>query len=177
MGRSLTICGMMMAAGVALLSWLQPASYMMSFAAADGQLAVIRWAIVAVLAGLLVADIYTDHWSVRWTAGLLSLVLAYDATRILVDNSVYMLDFLIVAMAAVSSAIVALQPRSEPRALPTVPNLVDHRVPVRLPVVSIYERLARPIRQGRRSIPSFMMMNRAQDIEDDSHRMAVSYRP
>lgn len=177
MGRTLTLCGLLMAALVAIVGWLQPGSFIMWFAATGGELAVARWVIVGILAGLFVADLLTDSWLLRWLAGVVSVVLAYDASRILIDHSVYMLDFLIAALAAVCSAIVAIQPRAgEQRALPSDPRPAERPLPVFLRTASLFERMVQPIRLRRRALPGLLRVGRDQDIADNRHRLTIGYR-
>lgn len=120
MGKLLIFCGLMMAAITSLAAWLQPGSLLLWFAGMDSHAIQARWLAMAVMSTLFVAEIYIGNFVVRMAVLAGSLYFIHDAAAIFLNQSVYVLDFLIVAMAGVCSLMIALQPDYERVAMPAL---------------------------------------------------------
>ncbi len=118
MNKFVTFCSLLMGGALLVVNWQDPSSVIMWFASTDQQFAIIRAAVVAMLAFLLVASSYADNVAVRRVSGLVSLALVYGAVQVLLTEPVFVLDLLFMLGAAISFGLVALHRPIDMHSLP-----------------------------------------------------------
>lgn len=120
MNKFVTFCSLLMGGALLILNWQDPSSIILWFASTDQQFTIIRAAVVAILAALLIASSYVDNVNVRRFSGLASLVLVYGAVQVVMSEPVFVLDLLFMLGAAISFGLVALHRPIETHCLPNL---------------------------------------------------------
>lgn len=153
-----------------MCGWLIPGTIVTWFMAAEQQFLMIRLLIIALLIGLMTADLLSlfDRPSVRRISGLVGMVLVIGGLRFGLEYPVYVLDILFVLAAGVCFGMAALQ-----RSAAEEP--VERPVPTRIPVRiaehgGLFVRLQQHHPRKARLLPTAY----ASDIKDDSHRLTVT---
>ncbi len=122
MNKFVTFCSLLMGGALLVINWQDPSSVILWFASTDQQFAIIRAAVVAMLAILFVASSYADNVNLRRVSGLGWLALVYGTVQVLLTEPVFILDMLFMLGAAISFGLVALHRPVDTHSLPQLPT-------------------------------------------------------
>jgi hypothetical protein len=177
MGKFVTFCSLLMGGVILACNWLYPESVISWFAAPGEQFIYLRSVVLALVAAILVLEVYADLAYVRRLAGLVGAAFLYGTVQFWLDHPVYVFDALFLASVSVCFGLLALQRAGEQRELPPVPALISARrtpAPVRVQAVSMFERLQDLQYRKHRLKGNFTPVSYINDLNEDGHRLTVN---